>query len=632
MRPVKMFHKLIRLSTFPQIVRSPYFLFNKSKYAAAHINRFYSNGSSGGPKKPEHQDDLNKKCPPDPSKMDQLPKPECPWDETQQAQNKKYTRHLLLGLLVAAATLATLWYNMEFTKKTPAVAPKKPKIFKRPKPTCREPQSSSNLPEHVPYLLIGGGTASFSAFRAIKSADPTAKVLVISNECYFPYMRPPLSKEMWFHTNEKNISKLIFKQWNGNERSLFYEPDDFYTSPEQLKNQTNGGVAVAQGYTVERIDVSNKVAYLDDGKPINYDKCLIATGAQPKNLEVFKTAKKEIQDKVTLFRDIFDYQELDEICKDVKSIAVIGSGFLGSELACALGKLGKQRDMQVYQIYREAGNMGKILPEYLSTWTTNKVRREMVTIINKTEVEDVSMSDNKKELILHLSNGDTVNVGHVIVAVGVEPNTQLAKTSDLEVDPELGGYLVNAEMEARSNLYAAGDCSCFYDTKLGRRRVEHHDHAVVSGRLAGENMTGAAKPYLHQSMFWSDLGPDVGYEAIGRVDSSLPTVGVFAKATDKDNPKAVVTETNDNLRSATEESAKPVDQTTKSSDESKKNSKTDSDQYGKGVIFYLKNDIVVGIVLWNVFNRMSLARQVLKEERKYDDLNEVAKLFNIHEE
>lgn len=110
--------------------------------------------------------------------------------------------------------------------------------------------------------------------------------------------------------------------------------------------------------------------------------------------------------------------------------------------------------MQVYQIYREAGNMGKILPEYLSTWTTNKVRREMVTIINKTEVEDVSMSDNKKELILHLSNGDTVNVGHVIVAVGVEPNTQLAKTSDLEVDPELGGYLVNAEMEARSNLYA----------------------------------------------------------------------------------------------------------------------------------------------------------------------------------
>lgn len=66
-------------------------------------------------------------------------------------------------------------------------------------------------------------------------------------------------------------------------------------------------------------------------------------------------------------------------------------------------------------------------------------------------------------------------------------------------------------------------------------------------------MTGAGKPYLHQSMFWSDLGPDVGYEAIGIVDSKLPTVGVFAKATDKDNPKAVVTAHDEGDRSKTEE-------------------------------------------------------------------------------
>ena len=51
-------------------------------------------------------------------------------------------------------------------------------------------------------------------------------------------------------------------------------------------------------------------------------------------------------------------------------------------------------------------------------------------------------------------------------------------------------------------LFQAGDAACFYDINLGRRRVEHHDHAVVSGRLAGDNMTGARKPYWHQSMFW----------------------------------------------------------------------------------------------------------------------------------
>lgn len=62
----------------------------------------------------------------------------------------------------------------------------------------------------------------------------------------------------------------------------------------------------------------------------------------------------------------------------------------------------------------------------------------------------------------------------------------------------------------------------------------------------------AGKPYLHQSMFWSDLGPDIGFEAIGIVDSSLPTVAVFAKASSKDSPKAVVAESNDNIRSNVE--------------------------------------------------------------------------------
>ncbi len=67
--------------------------------------------------------------------------------------------------------------------------------------------------------------------------------------------------------------------------------------------------------------------------------------------------------------------------------------------------------------------------------------------------------------------------------------------------------------------------------------------------MAGENMTGAGKPYHHQSMFWSDLGPDVGYEAIGIVDAALPTVGVFAKATAQETPKGTAGE---GLRSDTE--------------------------------------------------------------------------------
>lgn len=135
----------------------------------------------------------------------------------------------------------------------------------------------------------------------------------------------------------------------------------------------------------------------------------------------------------------------------------------------------------------------------------------------------------------------------MIVALGVEVDKQFAMDSNLEIDPEHGGYLVNAELEARSNVWVAGDAACFYDVKLGRRRIEHHDHAVVSGRLVGENMTGARKPYLHQSMFWSDLGPKVGFEAIGIIDSSLETVGVFAKASEQEKSTAAISDADKNL-------------------------------------------------------------------------------------
>lgn len=118
-------------------------------------------------------------------------------------------------------------------------------------------------------------------------------------------------------------------------------------------------------------------------------------------------------------------------------------------------------------------------------------------------------------------------------------------------------------------------------------------------------------------MFWSDIGPSVGYEAIGIIDSSLNTVGVFAKG----NPKDTLPMTN--------ETKQNISMNKKELESSNDESITENN-YNKGVVFYLKNDVVVGIVLWNLFNRMSIARQVLKSDRCYRDLNEVAKLFNIH--
>jgi len=165
----------------------------------------------------------------------------------------------------------------------------------------------------------------------------------------------------------------------------------------------------------------------------------------------------------------------------------------------------------------------------------------------------------------------------------------------------------------------AGDVSSYHDIALGRRRVEHHDHAVVSGRAAGENMAGARKPYTHQSMFWSDLGPHIGYEAVGILDSRLTTVGIWAKAKPKEG-EAVPTGTA--LEGAAADApAVPTEGPATVSEQ----------DYGRGAVFYLRNKRVVGVLMWNLFDRVPTARQIIKEGKVYEDFNELAKLMRVHD-
>lgn len=170
--------------------------------------------------------------------------------------------------------------------------------------------------------------------------------MVLSNEVETPYMKPPLSKELWLeegfnNSNSYGTESLKFKQWNGVARSVYYEPNDFYIHPSKLDDDPHGGVAIVRGYTVKKLDVENRVATLTDGTEIKYQKCLIATGSTPRTLPVFEKASPEIKERVTLFKTIDDYGSLKRYVDQSKSIAIVGGGFLGSELACGLAKYGK---------------------------------------------------------------------------------------------------------------------------------------------------------------------------------------------------------------------------------------------------------------------------------------------------
>ncbi|KAL2304551.1 hypothetical protein Nmel_013307 [Mimus melanotis] len=274
-----------------------------------------------------------------------------------------------------------------------------------PEATAAHPK----VPSHVPFLLIGGGTAAFAAARSIRARDPGARVLIVSEDPALPYMRPPLSKELWFSDDPNVTETLRFKQWNGKERSIYFQPPSFYVPVQDLSSVENGGVAVLPGKKVVHMDVRGNTVKLNDGTQISYDKCLIATGGSPRNLPAIERAGKDVQKRLTLFRKIDDFRRLEKISREVKSITIIGGGFLGSELACALGRRARTRGLEVIQLFPEKGNMGKVLPEYLSNWTTEKVRREGVNVLPNAVVKSVSVSG--KRLLIKLKDGRKVKGG-----------------------------------------------------------------------------------------------------------------------------------------------------------------------------------------------------------------------------
>ncbi|XP_047538816.1 apoptosis-inducing factor 1, mitochondrial-like isoform X1 [Vanessa atalanta] len=489
------------------------------------------------------------------------------------------------------------------------------------------PAIGEALPAHVQYLLVGGGTASFAAMRAIRSARPDAQVLIVAAETALPYMRPPLSKELWrepdLAARATSPDALTFRQWNGRRRSVTYEPNAFYTPAEKLR-EGGAGAGVARGWRATRLDPARHSAELaapgGATHTVTYDKCLIATGVRARRVAGLRAAAAA--GRSLALRGVRDVARLAAALDDpaVRSVAVVGGGFLASELAVALADRLREDGKRVIQVFRESAPLAGVLPRYLADDVAVRLTAAGVELLPDAEVTDSSVRDGR--VTVRLSSGERLEADLVVECVGSEPEAELARESGLELHPELGGVLVNAELQARSDVFAAGDVACFYDEALGRRRVEHHDHAVVSGRLAGENMAALAPPrhYQHQSMFWSDLGPRLGYEAIGIVDARLPTVGVFSADAVGDE----AAETRAVAEVGASEAAPEAAREAAAGGGAPR-------RYERGVVFYVRERRVVGVLLWNLFNRMHVARQVLSQG-EFDDLFEVAKLFSPHEE
>jgi NADPH-dependent 2,4-dienoyl-CoA reductase/sulfur reductase-like enzyme len=340
------------------------------------------------------------------------------------------------------------------------------------------------------YLIVGGGMTGDSACRGIRDHDTGGTIGMFGAEAHEPYVRPPLTKGLWSGKDEASIFRRTLEL----------------------------GVDVHVGRRVVSLDFDALTVADDTGESHSYEKLLLATGGVPRQLP------GDASD-VIYFRTLDDYRRLRGLAGDGVRVAVIGGGFIGSEIAAALTTNG----CAVTIFFPEPGIGARLFPPGLSAFVNDYYRSKGVTVLAEELVETISSGT------VTTKQGTVVDADAIVAGLGIVPATDLAEAAGLDVDD---GILVDELGRAggRDDVYAAGDVARFPVPALGgTRRVEHEDHANTHGRAVGANMAGAGQPYDHLPFFYSDLF-DLGYEAVGDVDSSLDTVEEWAEP----NRKGVV--------------------------------------------------------------------------------------------
>jgi NADPH-dependent 2,4-dienoyl-CoA reductase/sulfur reductase-like enzyme len=221
---------------------------------------------------------------------------------------------------------------------------------------------------------------------------------------------------------------------------------------------------------------------------------------------------------------------------------------------------------EVVMIFPGEAVCDRLLPKSLATFLNGYYRQKGVELLSGSSV--IGMETVGERLAMKVRSVASpavreVQVDGVVAGIGIDPNVELARAAGLGVD---NGILVDERLRtAHPDTYAAGDVASFYSPALGKRfRVEHEDNAKTMGRAAGRAMAGQPESYRHLPFFYSDLF-DLGYEAVGELD---PRDEILA---DWREPNR------------------------------------------KGVVYYLREGKVRGVLLWNVWEKVEAARELIAE-------------------
>ncbi|MFJ2234095.1 NAD(P)/FAD-dependent oxidoreductase [Streptomyces sp. NPDC087859] len=341
------------------------------------------------------------------------------------------------------------------------------------------------------FVIVGGGLAGAKAAETLRAEGFTGRVILICDERDHPYERPPLSKGYLLGKEERD--------------SVFVHEPAWYARND---------IELHLGQTVDAIDRTAKtVRFGDDGTLVHYDKLLIATGAEPRRLDIPGTDLAGVHHLRRLAHAERLKGVLAALGRDNGHIVIAGAGWIGLEVAAAAREYGAE----VTVVEPEPTPLHSVLGPELGSLFADLHRERGVRFHFGARLTEIVGQDGMV-LAARTDDGEEHPAHDVLAAIGAAPRIALAEAAGLEIAERAygGGIMVDERLRTSDpDIYAAGDVASFHHALFGTRlRVEHWANALNGGPSAARAMLGGDLAYDRVPYFFSDQY-DLGMEYSG---------------------------------------------------------------------------------------------------------------------
>ncbi len=310
-------------------------------------------------------------------------------------------------------------------------------------------------------------------------------IMLVGRESEVPYERPPLSKEYLRGEAKREDAHINSADW--------YEENDV-----ELRTKTN----------VMGLDTEARTAKLQGGDEVEFEKALIATGA---NVNILRVEGAELEG-IHYLRAFGNSDAIRSDAEKAERVVLIGGSYIGCEVAASLTAKGTKCSI----VMMEDVALSRVFGEDAGRWFQGVMEAKGVEFHGGETLSAFEGTDGVSAVVTE--SGKTVEGDFAVVGAGVKPDVMLAQKAGLEVDDEApGGIICDSTLQTSvEGIYAAGDV-CNYDSVVhGRRlRVEHWDVAMQQGMHVGKCMAGDPAPYEVVPYFFSDLADWASLEYVG---------------------------------------------------------------------------------------------------------------------